>query len=78
VFSSGQTAAQAGDTYRALGNADLIYAAGGGIMAHPDGPAGGVAGLRAAWEAAMGGAVPAGGAGAHRHREDAAAEVLVR
>ena len=39
----------------ALGSTDLIFAAGGGIMAHPDGPAAGVAGLREAWEAAMAG-----------------------
>lgn len=55
VFSSGQTAAQAGDTYEALGSADLIYAAGGGIMAHPGGVAAGVSSLRLAWEAAVGG-----------------------
>ena len=46
---------QAPDTYRALGSADLIFAAGGGIMAHPDGPAAGVAALREAWAAAMAG-----------------------
>ena len=55
VFSSGQSAIQAADTYAALGSADLIYAAGGGIMAHPDGPAAGVASLREAWDAAMSG-----------------------
>ncbi len=38
VFSSGQSARQAPATYAALGSADLIYAAGGGIMAHPQGP----------------------------------------
>ena len=27
---------------RALGSTDLIFAAGGGILAHPDGPAAGV------------------------------------
>ena len=53
VFSSGQSAGQVADTFAALGSVDLIYAAGGGIMAHPDGPAGGVASLREAWEAAM-------------------------
>ena len=58
VFSSGQTAAQAGDTFKALGTADLIYAAGGGIMAHPGGVAAGVGALREAWEAAVAG-VPA-------------------
>lgn len=52
VFSSGQTALQAPDTYAALGGVDLIYAAGGGIMAHPGGAAAGVRSLRQAWEAA--------------------------
>ena len=55
VFSSGQSARQAPDTLPALGSPDLIFAAGGGIMAHPDGPAAGVASLREAWEAATGG-----------------------
>jgi ribulose-bisphosphate carboxylase large chain len=55
VFSSGQSAKQAPGTYAALGSTDLIYAAGGGIMAHPDGPAAGVASLREAWEAATSG-----------------------
>ena len=53
VFSSGQTARQAPGTFAALGSADLIVTAGGGIMGHPDGPAAGVAGLRRAYEAAM-------------------------
>jgi 3-oxoisoapionate-4-phosphate transcarboxylase/hydrolase len=55
VFSSGQSAAQVPGTYAALGSTDLIFAAGGGIMAHPDGPAAGVAGLSEAWEAAISG-----------------------
>jgi ribulose-bisphosphate carboxylase large chain len=55
VFSSGQWAGQAPDTYAALGSTDLLYLAGGGIMAHPDGPAAGVASLREAWEAALAG-----------------------
>nr|WP_319385583.1 ribulose-bisphosphate carboxylase large subunit family protein [uncultured Roseibium sp.] len=53
VFSSGQSAKQAPATFSALNSPDLIYAAGGGIMAHPDGPAAGVASLRQAWQAAM-------------------------
>jgi ribulose-bisphosphate carboxylase large chain len=53
VFSSGQWAGQAPDTYQALGSVDLIYLAGGGVMAHPGGPAAGVASLRQAWEAAL-------------------------
>ncbi len=55
VFSSGQSALQAADTYAALGSTDLIFAAGGGIMGHPAGPAAGVARLREAWEAAIAG-----------------------
>jgi ribulose-bisphosphate carboxylase large chain len=55
VFSSGQSAKQAYQTYAALGSTDLIFAAGGGILAHPDGPAAGVASLRAAWDAAISG-----------------------
>ncbi|MEO4044439.1 ribulose-bisphosphate carboxylase large subunit family protein [Hoeflea sp. CAU 1731] len=54
VFSSGQTARQVPATYKALESTDLIYAAGGGIMAHPDGPAAGVASLKQAWEATVG------------------------
>ena len=52
VFSSGQTARQAADTLAALGSPDLIFASGGGIMAHPGGPAEGVRALREAFEAA--------------------------
>jgi ribulose-bisphosphate carboxylase large chain len=52
VFSSGQSARQAPDTYKALGSMDLIYACGGGILAHPAGPAAGVRSLHQAWEAA--------------------------
>jgi len=55
VFSSGQTARQVPETYARLGSVDTIYAAGGGIMGHPDGPGGGVTELRAAWDAAMAG-----------------------
>lgn len=55
VFASGQTALQAFGTWAALQRTDLIFAAGGGIMAHRDGPAAGVQSLRDAWEAAMAG-----------------------
>jgi ribulose-bisphosphate carboxylase large chain len=58
VFSSAQTVLQPPETYRRLGSADLIYAAGGGIMGHPDGPAAGVESLREAWDAAIAGADP--------------------
>lgn len=59
VFSSGQSAKQVHDTYAALGSVDLIYACGGGILAHPAGPAAGVRSLHQAWEAAAGG-IPLG------------------
>jgi ribulose-bisphosphate carboxylase large chain len=55
VFSSGQWADQAADTYAALGTNDLMYLAGGGIMAHPAGPAAGVRSLRQSWDAALAG-----------------------
>jgi ribulose-bisphosphate carboxylase large chain len=55
VFSSGQTARQVPATFAALGSTDCIFAAGGGIMAHPGGPAAGVRALRQAWDAAMAG-----------------------
>lgn len=53
VFSSGQWAGQAPDTYQFLGSTDLIYLAGGGIIAHPGGPAAGVRSIRQGWEAAL-------------------------
>jgi ribulose-bisphosphate carboxylase large chain len=53
VFSSGQSVKQAAATYKALGSVDLMYAAGGGIMAHPNGPGAGVKALRQAWDAAV-------------------------
>ncbi len=55
VFSSGQWAGQAPDTYARLGSTDLIYLAGGGIIGHPGGVAAGVASLREAWAAAAAG-----------------------
>jgi ribulose-bisphosphate carboxylase large chain len=67
VFSSGQTGLQAHDTYAALGCADLIHTAGGGIFGHPQGVAAGVQALRASWQAAI-----AGESLAERARSDAA------
>ncbi|MBZ9739033.1 MULTISPECIES: ribulose-bisphosphate carboxylase large subunit family protein [unclassified Mesorhizobium] len=58
VLSSGQTAVQAGETYARLGSNDFIYCCGGGIMAHPGGPAAGVRSLHDAFEAAAAG-IPA-------------------
>jgi ribulose-bisphosphate carboxylase large chain len=53
VLASGQTAKQAPATYAALGTTDLLFAAGGGIMAHPGGIAAGVRSLHQAWQAAV-------------------------
>lgn len=55
VFSSAQTGLQAHDTFKALGNADLICTAGGGIFGHPQGVSAGVTALREAWDAAQAG-----------------------
>jgi ribulose-bisphosphate carboxylase large chain len=53
VFSSGQSARQAPDTYKALDTTDLIYACGGGILGHSMGITAGVRSLQQAWEAAV-------------------------
>ncbi len=55
VFSSGQWAGHAPDTYAALGGAELLHLAGGGILAHPDGAAAGVRSMQQAWAAALAG-----------------------
>lgn len=72
VFSSGQTARQAVDTYQALGGStDLIFCAGGGIMAHPGGIASGVKSLRQAWDAAVQGVMLEAYAAEHRELAEA-------
>lgn len=53
VVSSGQWGGQAFETYERTKTTDLLYMAGGGIMAHPSGPAGGVRALHQAWNAAV-------------------------
>lgn len=58
VLSSGQSAVQVADTYKALGSTDLIFAAGGGIMGHPQGVEAGVTSLRQAWQVAVEGGDP--------------------
>lgn len=55
VVSSGQWGGQAFETYRRTGTTDLLYMAGGGIMAHPGGAAAGVTALQQAWEGAVNG-----------------------
>ncbi len=53
VVSSGQWGGQAFDTYKLTKTTDLLYMAGGGIMAHPSGAAAGVKSIQTAWEAAI-------------------------
>ncbi|MES2777827.1 MAG: ribulose-bisphosphate carboxylase large subunit family protein [Bacteroidota bacterium] len=55
VVSSGQWGGQAFETYRRTKTIDLLYMAGGGIMAHPMGAAAGVKALQQAWQAAVDG-----------------------
>lgn len=55
AFSSGQWAGTAPATFDATGHTDLLFMAGGGIMAHPGGPAAGVASIRQAWDAVTSG-----------------------
>jgi ribulose-bisphosphate carboxylase large chain len=55
TLSSGQNVTTAAPTYAAVGSTDLLMLAGGGVAAHPDGPAAGVRSLREAWAAAIDG-----------------------
>jgi len=55
VVSSGQWGGQACETFRRTRTVDLLYMAGGGILAHPAGPAAGVRALQKWWEAAVAG-----------------------
>ena len=55
VISSGQWGGQAPETYRRTKSVDLMYLAGGGIVAHPGGPAAGVTAIKQAWDAAKNG-----------------------
>ncbi|AOO80194.1 ribulose-bisphosphate carboxylase large subunit family protein [Bosea vaviloviae] len=55
AFSSGQWAGTAQPTWDAIGHSDLLFMAGGGILAHPGGPAAGVVSIRQAWDAVMAG-----------------------
>lgn len=55
VVSSGQWGGQAPETYRRTKTVDLLYMAGGGIMAHPMGSAAGVVALQQSWQAAVDG-----------------------
>ncbi|HEY2882696.1 MAG TPA: ribulose-bisphosphate carboxylase large subunit family protein, partial [Pirellulales bacterium] len=55
VVSSGQWGGQAPETFRQTQTLDVIYLAGGGIIAHPGGAAAGVAAIQQAWQAAASG-----------------------
>jgi len=51
AFSNGQWAGTVPATWDAVKTPDLMFMAGGGILAHPGGPAAGVASLQQAWDA---------------------------
>jgi ribulose-bisphosphate carboxylase large chain len=51
AFSSGQWAGTLAPTLDAVPSADLMFMCGGGILAHPMGPAAGVTSVRQAWTA---------------------------
>ena len=55
AFSSGQWAGTVPATFAALGHTDLLFMAGGGVMAHPGGPPAGVESIREAWAAVQAG-----------------------
>ncbi|WP_423457788.1 ribulose-bisphosphate carboxylase large subunit family protein [Ottowia sp. VDI28] len=55
AFSSGQWAGTVPATWAAVQRDDLLFMSGGGILAHPDGPAAGVASIRQAWDAVRAG-----------------------
>ena len=55
AFSSGQWAGTVPATWAAVQSDDLLFMSGGGILAHPGGPAAGVASIRQAWDAARAG-----------------------
>jgi ribulose-bisphosphate carboxylase large chain len=55
AFSSGQWAGTVPVTLKAVPAGDLLFMAGGGILAHPGGPAAGVQSIRQAWAACRAG-----------------------
>jgi ribulose-bisphosphate carboxylase large chain len=55
AFSSGQWAGTVPATFDAIGHTDVMFLSGGGIMAHPGGPAAGVVSIRQAWDAVAAG-----------------------
>jgi ribulose-bisphosphate carboxylase large chain len=71
AFSSGQWAGTVEQTYRAVNTSDLLFMAGGGVMAHPGGPAEGVASIREAWRAVEAGESIDSARAKHRALSDA-------
>ncbi|GGH44473.1 ribulose 1,5-bisphosphate carboxylase [Frigidibacter albus] len=65
IFSSGQWAGTLPHTLAQIGSDDLMFLSGGGIMAHPGGPAAGLVSLRQAHEAVVAGVSLADHARAH-------------
>ena len=59
TLSSGQNVHAPAPTWAATQTTDVMMLAGGGIAAHPDGPAAGVRSLRQAWDAAVAGTAAA-------------------
>lgn len=55
AFSSGQWAGTMPATLAAVPSGDLLFMAGGGILAHPGGPRAGVTSMRQAWQAVRAG-----------------------
>jgi len=55
AFSSGQSAATVQATWDALGHSDLLFMAGGGVLAHPMGPTAGALSIKQAWSAVAAG-----------------------
>ena len=62
AFSSGQWAGTLPNTLKAAEGPDFMFMCGGGILAHPNGPAAGIASLHEAYEALMAGQNIADGA----------------
>jgi ribulose-bisphosphate carboxylase large chain len=62
AFSNGQWAGTVPATWDSIQSNDLLFMSGGGILAHPDGPAAGVASLQQAWRTVQAGETLAQGA----------------
>ena len=71
VFSSGQWAGTVPATFDAIGHTDVMFLSGGGIMAHPGGPAAGVVSIRQAWDAVADGRSLTDAARSHRELREA-------